>query len=192
MLAAACVLAATSTEVDPIAAPAATVLFGDARFTLLSPSLIRLEHSAPLNSEKSFDDRATSVVINRRLQVPPFTVTHSNASSVTITTSKLRLTYNEMTQGIASNLPTAAKIGSCGCSTATCQNDNKVIWKIHENTDVVGSSRTPSHPDGLTNQSLSQCFCACMADKDCEAIEYAAPGAYLAKVRQSHTNSVNF
>ena len=93
---------------DPVAAPGAVVSVGLARFTILSPQLIRLEHAMvpDVNVDNTGvtrnwgtptpgDDRATSVVINRLVEpVPAFTVAKVNATAITITTSKLRLTYN--------------------------------------------------------------------------------------------------
>ena len=101
---------ASAAAADPVAAAGAVVSAGLARFTILSPQLIRLEHptvpdvysnvdniGATRNSGTitTGDDRATSVVINRLVEpVPAFTVAKVNATAITITTSKLRLTYN--------------------------------------------------------------------------------------------------
>ena len=54
---------------NPVADPAAIVISGQARFTVLTPQLIRMEWSA--NSQ--FEDHASLVFINRRLPVPKFT-----------------------------------------------------------------------------------------------------------------------
>ena len=176
-------LSSSSGADDPIAAPESVVVFGQSRFTVLSPSLIRLEHSSNIRGVR-FDDRATSVVINRKTRVPAFNVTHPNSTAITITTTKLRLTYEEL-----AFKPSNYNQATCGCNETTCAADykppayhvGKNVWRVHNNTDVVGSHRSATHPDGLTNVSLSACFCACMLDADCEAIEYAPPGAYLAK-----------
>ena len=49
--------------------PNATVIFGRARFSVLSKRLIRMEMALPVvqngTTTYTFDDRATSVVINR-------------------------------------------------------------------------------------------------------------------------------
>ena len=54
---------------DPVADPAALVPAGSTRFTVLTPSLIRIQFAEPPGY--AFDDRATAVVVNRRLPVPP-------------------------------------------------------------------------------------------------------------------------
>ena len=43
------------------------------RFTILTERLIRLEYS----ENSTFEDRATSLVVNRKFSVPEFFVTHS-------------------------------------------------------------------------------------------------------------------
>ena len=53
---------------NPVADPKAVVTFGHARFTVLTPQLIRMEWSA----DGKFEDHASMVFINRRLPVPTF------------------------------------------------------------------------------------------------------------------------
>ena len=53
---------------DPVADPKAVVTVGHARFTVLTPQLIRMEWSA----DGKFEDHASFVFINRRLPVPKF------------------------------------------------------------------------------------------------------------------------
>ncbi|MFC5864536.1 TIM-barrel domain-containing protein [Acidicapsa dinghuensis] len=72
--------------------PHAIVTIGHARFTILTPQLIRMEWSA----DGKFEDRPSFVFLNRRLPVPKFT--HSEtASGLIIDTSALKLTYNPQT-----------------------------------------------------------------------------------------------
>ncbi len=54
---------------NPAADPAAEVVLGNARFTVLTPQMIRMEWAA----NGYFEDRASFVFLNRRLPVPPFT-----------------------------------------------------------------------------------------------------------------------
>ena len=60
---------ARQTQQEAAAHPNATVIFGRARFSVLSKRLIRMEMALPVvkNGTETyiFDDRATSVVINR-------------------------------------------------------------------------------------------------------------------------------
>ena len=85
--------AASSQPVDnPVADPKAVVHFGHARFTVLTPQLIRMEWS---DTDK-FEDHGSFVFINRHLPVPKFehSLTGSNgAQSLTIRTGALTLTY---------------------------------------------------------------------------------------------------
>ena len=54
---------------NPVADPAAEVVLGNARFTVLTPRMIRMEWAA----DGHFEDHASFVFLNRRLPVPRFT-----------------------------------------------------------------------------------------------------------------------
>ncbi len=73
---------------DPVADPKAVVTSGQARFTVLTPQLVRMEWSA--NSQ--FEDHASMVFINRRLPVPAFK-SSKDAGWLTIKTERLTLKY---------------------------------------------------------------------------------------------------
>src|SRR5437764_12864847 len=53
---------------QPAADPKAIVTLGKARFTVLTPQLIRMEWAA----DGKFEDRASLVFLNRKLPVPKF------------------------------------------------------------------------------------------------------------------------
>ena len=74
---------------DPQAEPAAVVKCGNARFTVLTPRLIRMEWSA----DGKFEDRASLAIVNRRLEVPSFKVRRTK-NGVSISTASLTLRYN--------------------------------------------------------------------------------------------------
>src|SRR5580698_2133499 len=59
---------------DPAADPRAVVTTGHARFTVLTPQLIRMEWAA----DGKFEDHASLVFLNRNLPVPEFT--HESAA----------------------------------------------------------------------------------------------------------------
>ncbi len=84
----------TALPVDnPVANPKAVVLFGNARFTVLTSQLIRMEWSATGH----FEDHASIVFINRRLPVPKFehsVMGMNGGQQLTIRTGALKLTYN--------------------------------------------------------------------------------------------------
>ena len=61
-------------ELNPVADPAAIVVSGNARFTVLTSRMIRIEYS----STKQFEDRATLAIVNRRLPVPAFSSEESD------------------------------------------------------------------------------------------------------------------
>ena len=74
---------------NPIADPKAIVEFGNARFTVLMPQLIRMEWSA----NGKFEDRASLVFLNRRLPVPKFEKSSTDGhNTLTIVTDALKLT----------------------------------------------------------------------------------------------------
>ena len=73
---------------NPIADPAAVVEYGNARFTVLSDRLIRMEWS----SDGAFEDRASLAIVNRNLPVPKYTSV-LKGGSLTRKTGKLTMTY---------------------------------------------------------------------------------------------------
>lgn len=76
------------TLMEAPANPEATVVVGNARFTILADGLIRMEHS----KSSSFRNCATQVVVNRDFPVPNYTV--STVDGVTeIRTANLRVRY---------------------------------------------------------------------------------------------------
>jgi alpha-glucosidase len=77
---------------NPVADPNAVVTLGNARFTVLTPQLIRMEWAA----DGKFEDHASFVFLNRRMPAPKFEhrLEATGASqTLSIKTSSLRLTY---------------------------------------------------------------------------------------------------
>ncbi len=84
-------------QFDPVADQRATVSLGKARFTVLTPQLIRLEWSA----DGRFEDHASLVFLHRRLPVPNFTrsVTKSGTKPILlIKTGQVSISYSPSTQ----------------------------------------------------------------------------------------------
>ena len=83
---------------NPVADPKAVVTVGHARFTVLTPQLIRMEWSA----DGKFEDHASFVFLNRRLPVPKFE-TDNEASgpskALTLETDALILSYTPSGDG---------------------------------------------------------------------------------------------
>ena len=75
---------------DPVADPAAVVTSGNARFTVLTSRMIRIQYSATAQ----FEDRATFAIVNRRLPVPEFT-TETTDGYLYIRTEDVELRYKE-------------------------------------------------------------------------------------------------
>ena len=85
----ACAFAGFADEnLNPVADRAAVVQKGNARFTVLTPEMIRIEYS----ERQQFEDRATFAIVNRRLPVPKFK-TEQRGGFLYITTSALKLRY---------------------------------------------------------------------------------------------------
>ena len=73
---------------DPQADPQAVVLCGNARFTVLTSRMIRMEWSP----EAKFEDRASLAIVNRNLPVPDYSV-QKKGKGVIIKTKDLTLSY---------------------------------------------------------------------------------------------------
>ena len=73
---------------NPVAAPGAVVHFAHARFTVLTPQLIRMEWSP----QDQFEDQPSLVFLNRNLPVPAFRKS-IKAGVFTLSTSSLTLRY---------------------------------------------------------------------------------------------------
>ena len=79
---------------NPVADAKAMVKAGCARFTVLTPEMIRIQYS----SSKQFEDRATFAVVNRRLPVPEFTAKRSKRTPSTL----------DMSSGLSAATPGSA------------------------------------------------------------------------------------
>lgn len=89
----------TRAAADPVAAPESEVVFGKARFTILTERLVRLEWSDSMN----FEDRASLAVINRRLPKVQFTVS-KRKDGLCIRTSSVEIRYSGQEKFNAENL----------------------------------------------------------------------------------------
>lgn len=75
---------------NPVANSKSVVISGNARFTVLTNRMIRMEWEP----NGKFEDRASFVFINRNLPVPQFTISHDSGDLI-INTGKLKLSYKE-------------------------------------------------------------------------------------------------
>ena len=119
---------------NPQADPRAVVEAGNARFTVLTPQLIRMEWSA----DGRFEDRATLTFVNRRTPVPEFRV-RDTKSRLTITTPALTLTYTKGEKFSAANLKAVFRL-----------NGREVVWTpgTEDPQNLMGTTRTLDGCDG--------------------------------------------
>ena len=109
--------AQTAADWNPQADPQAMVTSGKARFTVLTPRMIRIQYSAT----QQFEDRATFAVVNRRLPVPAYT-TREEGGYLYIETEALTLRY-KVGSAIAASLKSPNNL----CVTFQL-NGREVIW----------------------------------------------------------------
>jgi len=128
---------------DPIPDPSAIVEAGNVRFTVLTPEMIRIQYS----STKTFEERATFGIVNRRLPVPEFT-TSNDGTFLYINTSALELRYRLGSQ-IRTNV----------VSTSTLQikmkmNGRDIIWYPGKDDalNLKGTMRTLDNVSGDTGR----------------------------------------
>ncbi len=120
---------------NPEANPKAVITVDEARFTVLTPRVIRMEW----NKEKKFDDRASFAIINRNTTVPDFSK-KERKGWLLLKTDELELRY---------------KLGSGKFSKENLQllvtvDNNKVIWKpgTENKGNLLGTTRTLDGCDG--------------------------------------------
>jgi len=120
---------------DPIADSKAVIIQGDARFTVLTSALIRIEYSAAGNGK--FEDRASLAIVNRKLPVPQFT-TKANGAGVIVDTSDLTLTY------------TGGAFNSNSLQIERKNNGGNKTWTFGATDDdnLLGTLRTLDGADG--------------------------------------------
>ncbi len=118
--------------------PAATVVVGRARFTVLTPRLLRLEWAR----DGRFEDRPSLVFINRRLPVPSFSTRREGAWTI-VDTGALRLRYRPRGTGAftADTLAIELTVGG-----------RRVTWRpgTPETGNLRGTTRTLDGVKGET------------------------------------------
>jgi hypothetical protein len=114
---------------DPVADPAATVVDGHARFTVLTPRLVRMEWSAGGH----FEDRRSLVFIQRRLAVPPHTVRRAGGW-LTVQTDDLTLRYRRG----------SGRFGPGNLEVRLRADGRDVVWRPGESdsANLKGTTRT--------------------------------------------------
>ena len=148
LLAAAIILALPAfaqEEFHPKANENATVVRGNARFTVLTPRLIRMEWA----EDGVFEDNATLGIVNRELPVPDFKVSR-NSKAVTIKTAFVTLTYKGGARFDDKNLSIsftmAGPADKKGRPTTVRKN-----WHpgMDDSGNLMGTARTLDQYDGI-------------------------------------------
>jgi len=122
-------------EYQPEANPKAVIVSGNARFTVLSPRVIRMEWS----SDGKFTDNASLTFVNRNLPVPKFTKKESKGE-LQIVTDVLKLKF-KTGQG---------KFTDTNLSVDFMVNGKTTSWKpgLANTKNLLGTTRTLDGVDG--------------------------------------------
>ncbi len=120
---------------NPVANPDAQVIAGNARFTVLTDRLIRMEWS----EDGKFEDNATLGIINRNLPVPAFNVQQAG-DGVVVKTKKVTLKYDGDGKFTEDNLKVSFRM-----------NGRTVTWKpgMDESGNLMGTIRTLDGCEGF-------------------------------------------
>lgn len=130
-------------ENNPAAAPEAVVISGNARFTVLTSKLIRMEWAG----DGKFEDRATFGVVNRNLPVPEFKVSKS-ARRLVINTGDVVLTYTGSERFSGENLSVSFQMPYTDGRGKS--RERTVVWKpgADDSGNLLGTMRTLDKCDG--------------------------------------------
>ena len=131
------ILSASPQKDNPSADPKAVVKFKNARFTILTSRLIRMEWS----ENGAFEDHASLVFINRRFPVPKYSASEERGWQV-LKTEFLTLKYNE----------TGERFSPDNLSVQFRLNDSDIVWKpgMRDSANLKGTIRTLDGIDGPT------------------------------------------
>ena len=128
---------------NPAASSESYVVFGNARFTVLTPRLVRMEWSA----DGKFEDRATLGIVNRKLDVPAFKVTKRGNKTI-IRTDSLTLTYTGQDKFDSDNLEVSFSMTDFSGRKPI---ERKVSWHpgADDSGNLLGTTRTLDGCDGV-------------------------------------------
>ena len=141
-----CLYAQQSTQLSefhPQASEDAMVIFGKARFTVLTPRLVRMEWA----EDSRFEDRATLGMVNRALEVPSFDVKKSKSKMV-IKTSEMTLIYTGQEKFSEQNLSVAFRMADPKSKSGV----KTVTWRpgMDDSANLLSTCRTLDKCDGIT------------------------------------------
>jgi alpha-glucosidase (family GH31 glycosyl hydrolase)/glycerophosphoryl diester phosphodiesterase len=151
-------------EDNPKADPKAVVTLGNARFTVLTPRLIRMEWAA----NGVWEDRASLGIVNRNLTVPKYTV-KKTARKVTIKTDDVTLVYNNTGRFDKSNLSVTFTMPDQGAKARKGKTAVKTVtWHpgMDPSGNLLGTSRTLDTFDSVKRTAPVEPFDLGVASKD--------------------------
>lgn len=127
---------------NPLAKSDSQVISGNARFTVLTPQLIRMEWS----DIGVFENNATLTFINRNLDTPQFKIKETK-KELTLTTEQLTLKYTK-----------GEKFTEGTLSVTFLLNGKKVRWipGADSSANLKGTMRTLDRQDGWQDDKLEQ------------------------------------
>lgn len=131
----------TAAADNPVAQPANTVTDGNARFTILTPEMIRIEY----NDSGKFEDRATFMAVNRDLGPVSFGIANSDGNLI-INTDALKLVYRKGTDArLAENL-----------SIEMLKDPKRTVWHpgMPDTLNLKGTYRTLDHNNADSHRKL--------------------------------------
>ncbi|HUJ30016.1 MAG TPA: TIM-barrel domain-containing protein [Candidatus Acidoferrum sp.] len=121
---------------EPVADPRAVVTVGHARFTILTPQLIRMEWAA----DGKFEDHASLVFLNRKLPVPKFdqtVIARGGIRSVKLRTSSFSLMYSATSEN-------NGKFTAENLRITFTLDGKEVVWHpgMEDTGNLLGTART--------------------------------------------------
>lgn len=133
---------------NPVAAPEATVVSGNARFTVLTPQMVRIEYS----DSGRFEDRATFAIINRRMESVPRFTTREEGDFLYLDTDSLHLKYRKGTD------PRTSPVSPANLSVAFNVNGAPVEWfpGKADTANLKGTARTLDWNNGDSNRKFME------------------------------------
>lgn len=138
-LSCAAAIALSAQDYHPKANPEAVVVVGNARFTVLTSRLIRMEWA----EKGAFEDRPTLAIVNRDMPVPTFKTTRIG-NHLTLKTSDVTLVYNGPGNFNSRNLSVTFTMTEGG-------RERKVTWHpgMSDAGNLLGTTRTLDGCDGI-------------------------------------------
>ncbi len=129
---------------NPQANPEAIAISGNARFTVLTPEMIRIEYS----DKGEFEDRATFTVLNRNLSVPEFKMSE-DGTYFYLETDKLQLKYRKGTN------PRTLPASPANLSIKMNHDGREVLWYPGkpDPVNLKGTCRTLDGSNGDNKRS---------------------------------------